>query len=411
MTVQNETLCALWLLLHFGAGSAVSVKLIRAAGSAAAVYENPSEELGRRAGVKTSVIEGLQSSRDLSECEKHLSFCETHGIDVLTPSDDAYPKSLLSLSDMPVVLFCDGRLPDIDATLACAVVGTRKVSDYGRRMAFDLGRGLADGGAVVVSGLALGVDGIAMAAAQSVGGATVGVLGCGIDRVYPREHASLFASTRETGAIITEFVPGTRPEGYNFPKRNRIISGLCQATAVVEAGESSGSLITAKDAIYQGRAVFAVPANVGEGGSEGVNSLLRDGAHVLTSPNDILEKYEFIYPHTVRRTSLPPCTGAQVDEIYGRLTSVKAKHVPESTPAPTPAVQIPRNDASHHAELDGVSDKERAVWEAMKPGMPMLPEEIEVQGLTVGDVLASLIMLEIAGLVTSAAGGVYTRLD
>jgi DNA processing protein len=206
---------------------------------------------------------------------------------VLTWVDDAFPAPLRTIPDPPVVVFVRGRLPDWER--AIAVVGTRVASPYGRRMARSLSRDLAALGAPVISGAAAGIDAQAHAGALEAG-VTVAVLGCGLDHVYPAGHARLYAAIAERGALLTEHPPAERPTRYSFPRRNRLISGLSRGTIVVEAGERSGSLITADFALEQGRTVFAVPGEVDGPGSRGPHLLLRQGARLVEGVADVLEE-------------------------------------------------------------------------------------------------------------------------
>ncbi len=198
-----------------------------------------------------------------------------------------YPSLLAQLHDPPTQLFVRGD-PEVLPRPAVAVVGARSCSPYGAQVARDLARELASAGVVVVSGLARGIDGEAHRGALEAGGATVAVLGCGIDRDYPRSHAELARRIRQSGAIVSEYPPGVEPAPWRFPARNRIIAGLCKATVVVEARERSGALITADFALELGRDVFAVPGEITAALSAGTNDLLRQGAAPLLSAQDVL---------------------------------------------------------------------------------------------------------------------------
>lgn len=204
-------------------------------------------------------------------------------------SDDAYPAALTAIADPPPVLWTRGLAGTLSAP-AVAIVGSRAASPYGLAVAEQLAGDLAANGLVIVSGLARGVDSAAHRGALAAAGVTVAVLGSGVDVVYPPEHASLAAQIDRTGAVISELAPGTRPHPLFFPRRNRIISGLSRAVVVIEAGEKSGSLITARCALDQGRDVLAVPGNVLSGRNRGAHALLRDGAKIVESADDILEE-------------------------------------------------------------------------------------------------------------------------
>jgi DNA processing protein len=211
------------------------------------------------------------------------------GIWAVLREEPNYPEALRTLPDPPPVLFGRGTLT-IGDQWAVALVGTRRATPYGRQAAEHLATALAQAGVTVVSGLARGIDGYAHRAALAAGGRTLAVLGHGLDTVYPPEHRRLAAEIAENGALLTEFPPGTRPDAANFPRRNRILAGLCRATVVVEAGRPSGALITADLALEQGRDVFAVPGSIFSPASRGTNWLLKEGARPVTDPNDLLEE-------------------------------------------------------------------------------------------------------------------------
>jgi DNA processing protein len=228
------------------------------------------------------------------------------GIQVLIREDEAYPARLKEIDQAPPVLYIRGQIRPEDGW-AVAIVGTRRVTAYGRQVTEEISTCLAANGVVVVSGLARGVDAIAHDAAVRAGGRTYAVLGSGVDRIYPPEHARLAERIVEQGAIISDYAPGTPPDGVNFPPRNRIISGLATAVVVVEAGETSGALITASFAGEQGRDVYAVPGNIHAPQSIGTNRLIQQGAHPLLKPEDLLEELDLLQVPMQRtaRTILP----------------------------------------------------------------------------------------------------------
>lgn len=264
------------------------------------IYNASREELAalRKYNISSELISMLADKSTLRE-ENILNWCAKNKITIITKDDEIYPKALKALRDAPVVLYCKGKMPDLNFNLSIGVVGTRKMSEYGKNIAYEMGRGLSAGGAILVSGMALGIDGMSMSGALDVGGTTVAVLGCGIDIIYPRDHARLFERILEKGAVITEYIPGTPPAGVNFPIRNRIISGITQGVVVVEADMKSGALITAKHAIYQAREVYAVPGPIKSDNSSGTNYLIKEGVFVATCAEDILQRYTFLYPHSV----------------------------------------------------------------------------------------------------------------
>jgi DNA processing protein len=258
------------------------------------------------AGLSGKIIENLLTVRRSDALEKVLKQIKTQGITVLTWDDAAYPNRLKQIDQPPPVLYLRGEILDEDAW-AVAIVGTRRVTVYGRQVAEELGSFLGQRGITVVSGLARGVDGVAHEAALRSGGRSFAVLGSGVDRIYPPEHQRLGERISERGALISDYPPGTPPDSTNFPPRNRIISGLSLATVVVEAGETSGALITATFAAEQGRDVLAVPGNINAPQSKGTNRLIQQGARPLLKPEDLLEtlQLELVNEHRQARSILP----------------------------------------------------------------------------------------------------------
>ncbi|MCI8550231.1 MAG: DNA-protecting protein DprA [Lachnospiraceae bacterium] len=230
----------------------------------------------------------LVKSRNKEEIQKNLAQMKQLGIRMVTADDREFPEKLFVLPDCPSGLFVKGRLPAAESP-AVAVVGSRNCSYYGRNTAKTLGRILAEAGVQVVSGLARGIDAAGHEGAVMAGGPTFGVLGCGVDVVYPWENHQIYEKVEEAGGLISEYPPGTRPSPWHFPARNRIISGLSDCVVVVEAGAKSGSLITASLALEQGKDIWAVPGRMGDFLSVGTNRLIRDGAMPLTEPEEILE--------------------------------------------------------------------------------------------------------------------------
>ncbi len=261
--------------------------LLHTFGCAQEAWNAPRQALAET-GLPASVLRNLLNLRAELDVQRVWDDIQAQGIQVLTWEDPAYPERLQSISQPPPVLYVRGTLLSDDAW-AVAVVGTRRVTRYGRQVAEEIATGLARHGVTVVSGLARGVDGVAHRAALQAGGRTLAVLGCGVDHIYPPEHRSLAEDILQAGALVSDYPPGTPPDAANFPARNRIISGLSLATVVVEAGETSGALITARFAVEQGRDVFAVPGGIYAPLSKGPNRLLKQGAHPLLSVEDVLE--------------------------------------------------------------------------------------------------------------------------
>lgn len=299
---QDPRLYYLWLALAFGPASKLAVKLLDTIGSPETIYRTQLKDLHPSDTLTKKEIETARTAltvKTLEDAERMLDECAKMDIDILTPDSFAYPDSLRYLADRPLTLYLRGTMPDCGANMTTTVVGTRKMTDYGRTMAYSLGMGLTYGGSIVVSGMALGSDSMALIGALDAGGQVVAVLGSGVDIIYPREHREIYRKIIERGAVISEYPPGTPPVGSHFPVRNRIMSGIADATVVVEADSRSGSLITAAHAFDQGKKVFAVPGKIGDKGAEGTNALIRDGALAVLCAEDILAEFEFIYPHSV----------------------------------------------------------------------------------------------------------------
>lgn len=256
-------------------------------GDAQSAWEGSPDDL-RAAGLSPKIIERFLAARQHVDLNAIWQKTVDRNIRVMTWDDADYPARLREIAQPPPILYLRGDFMEDDAW-AVAIVGTRRVSSYGRQVAEEIATFLAQNGVTVVSGLARGVDGIAHQAAINAGGRTLAVLGSGVDRIYPPEHRHLAESISNSGAILSDYPPETPPEASNFPKRNRIISGLSMATIVIEAGVTSGSLITANFAVEQGREVFAVPGNIFAPQSKGPNKLIQNGAHPLLKPQDILD--------------------------------------------------------------------------------------------------------------------------
>lgn len=288
---MDTTVYYIWLSLRLGAGSEAPSFLLSHFGSPKEIYEADEEALASvlpgRAGLVASLCD-----KDIETAKRVYDYCLRANVGIITLESPLYPERLRSIHAKPIVLYFKGTLPDVDKNVLIACVGTRKCSEKGARLAYNMGADLAAAGAVVVSGMALGIDTMCARGALSAGGKTIAVLGCGIDRVYPKENKDLMRDIMENGAVITEYAPGMVPNGKHFPVRNRIISGLSLGTVVVEAGRGSGALITAEHAGKQGRDVFAVPGDVDNKFYMGTNDLISEGAKMVRSAKDILAEYE-----------------------------------------------------------------------------------------------------------------------
>ena len=356
------------------------------------------------------------ADKELITAEQILEDCNREKLHILTYQDAAYPVRLKNIADPPIVLYYKGRLPEFDALPVIGVVGTRRASAYGLQTAKRMGYQIGKCGGIVVSGMAYGIDGMAMAGALTAGQVTVGVLGCGADVVYPLSNRALFRDVETYGCILSEFPPGTPPAKWTFPKRNRIISGLSCGVLVVEAPEKSGALITARLAADQGRDVFAVPGNIDIPTFEGSNRLIRDGAIMVSSGWDVVSEYEGLYPDKIRRadmavhqTAYPdelrkqeeqiPLKVAQKAEIPGKKKPLKKELEKKDIDK---AASTPYSDVN--TILSGLSPEGQKIVLCLKDGEKLVDDVIAETGLTTGKLLALLTMLELKGIIKRLPG-------
>ncbi len=298
--------------------------------TASAAWHAPEANL-RAAGLENDRVNALLAKRDRLDLDAELRKVENAGARLITQADEDYPSLLRPLAEAPPLLFVRGEITN-DDVLSIAIVGTRRASPYGKDAAAYFARELAANGVTVISGLAHGVDAAAHRSAMQASGRTLAVLGCGIDQVYPRDHSNLAVEITRHGAIISEFPIGTKPETYNFPRRNRIISGLSLGVLVVEAPEKSGALITATAAAEQGREVFAVPGNIFNPMGMGTNRLIQDGAKLVTTIDDVLEELNFAQvAHETRKTTSEIAPESDDERRIMALLSIEPTHVDEIT--------------------------------------------------------------------------------
>lgn len=315
---------AYWVGFNFVKGiGAVRMRALLDAfdGDLRAAWEAPISRF-QSLGLSERIVENIVRVRSQISLEQIWNRMQTEGIQVLTWDDEVYPRMLKEIDQPPPVLYQRGEvIPEDEA--AVAIVGTRRVSAYGRGVTEELAAFLARNRITVVSGLARGVDAIAHRSALQAGGRTLAVLGSGLDRIYPPENQNLGADIVNSGALLSDYPPGTAPESTNFPPRNRIISGLSLAVVVIEAGETSGALITASFAADQNRDVLAVPGNITSPNSKGTNMLIQNGAQPYLKPEDLLEvlNLEQVNTRRIAREILPAdATEAQLIKIIAENT-------------------------------------------------------------------------------------------
>lgn len=363
---QPEADRAYWVALNQvpELGPVSILSLIRHFGTARQAWEASPGDLEQVEGISSRVREALVAARQRIDPHRLLEQVTACGFHTYTLADAGYPLSLKRISAPPPVLYVRGDLAACQGMSWIGIVGTRKATAYGRHVAKTLAFDLAKSGMVVVSGLARGIDSAAHRGALAAGGVTAAVLGSGLDIIYPPENRDLAAEIAAGGVLLSEFPPGTRPLSQNFPRRNRIISGLALGIVVVEAGEKSGALITADLALEQGREVFAVPGPVTSPVSVGPNRLIKQGARLVESAADILEEL-----------SLPRLWAAEVGAADG-------------------------------AEIV-LEPAEREVLSALAGGPVQLEALAEQVKLPVSELLSLLTLLEVRGLVHQLPGSFF----
>ena len=381
----------LWLTELPGLTNQTRLALLRHFPTPEDVYYADPEEVLLTEGITREQAKLLED-KDCSNADRILADCQRLDADILTIQDAGYPNRLRNIYDPPCLLYVRGRLPAFDDEASIAVVGTRDCTPYGISSAEKLGFGLAAGGAVVVSGLARGVDSAALRGALRAGGTVTAVLGNGLDVVYPPENQYLYEDVAAAGALISEYPPGTPPEAKHFPVRNRIMSGLCLGTLVVEAPARSGALITAGTALEQGRDVFAVPGPIDAPASVGCNRLIRDGAGLVSDAWDILGEYEPRFPDKLRREG-----ARETPAVLG----YQARQKTEPKPVP-PSVSLSHNDYS-------LTDDQICLLRALTEEPMLVDDLIELTDIPTRRVLSALTVLEIEHLVTQHSGKRYAR--
>ena len=267
-------------------------RLVESFGSIENVYMASATKLENKGKMKKEDVDRILKSKEKFNSDDFFRKLNSNDINFVCIEDLDYPKRLLPYEHKPFFLYYRGKIPDMDRPIV-SIVGARACSGYGRNMAKMLGEKLSDYGVQIVSGMARGIDTFAQLGALNGESATFGVLGCGVDICYPTENIELYENILKKGGIISEYLPGTKPNSWHFPQRNRIISGISDIVVVVEAKEKSGSLITVEWALEQGKNIMAVPGRVGDKLSSGCNRLIKTGAGIVTSEKDILEELKY----------------------------------------------------------------------------------------------------------------------
>lgn len=382
-----------WLSERKGLPTRVKLQLLEHFGTPENIYYAETGDYLQVEGMTQKLALPL-ADKSTAAADHILGECERLGARILTMQDADYPVRLRNIYEPPCLLYVKGTLPLIDEEAAIAMVGTRKATPYGITAAQELAFAMAKQGALIVSGGARGIDTAAHQGALRAGAKTIALLGCGLDVVYPAENRWLFQDIAASGALMTEYPPGTPVRGANFPVRNRIISGLCLATVVVEAAERSGALITAHTALEQGRDVFAVPGPINAPMSRGCNRMIADGeAALVADTSDILWEYEARYPHKLHcgRVEMPQTMGYQARQ------EAAAAHSVEEEPEKLPALDV----RPGHTEL---TDDQVRIVKQLKDGELQVDDLIEAVELPTRRVLSALTVLQIEGYVVENGG-------
>lgn len=389
---MSSRLSYVWLAIRRGVSAGTAASLLRAFGSPEAVFAADRAALttAKDCPLRKVQVDAL-CDKNTDEAERILAQCAKDGIQIITLGDSAYPDRLRAIENPPVVLYVRGKWPDFDVMPGIAVVGTREATPYGLKTAEHIGTVLGKAGFITVSGMALGNDGAAHRGALRVGGLTVAVLAGGVDVCYPPQHRSLMGDILLSGAIISEYPPGTEPRGEHYHARNRIISGLSVATVIVEApGYRSGALITARAALDQGRDVYAVPGALDAPQSVACNALIEKGeAALLRSPEALVRTYSGLLPAP-----------------YGEYRAMRTVRAPKKaqTTHPTPQKMEKTVSSASGALPDSLSGDERRIAELVQQGVGTPEDLIERCGLPAPRVMSLITMLEMDGILRREKG-------
>ena len=439
--MDKRILHYMWLSNALYAGSTAVKTLFAYFKDIHSIYEAEKEDY-KNAGLKTEEIIRL-CNKDLSIVETQYKYCKREKIGFLCFDDPYYPESLKIINNPPCMFYYRGKLLHIDDYPCFAFVGTRKCSEDGFRFAYRTAYTASAQGAVIVNGLADGIDGACIAAALDANGYAIGVLGSGIDRIYPEKNRELFYRLSASGLIITEFPPFTEPKAENFPVRNRVISGLCLATAIFEADAyRSGAMISARHALEQGRGIFAVPGSPDDSRYSGPLELIKDGANVLTEAEDMLCEYSLLFPHRLNMRhvqSIPEelinkhmerCFGNKTGKKAYNKTTSKKKHetvVKENISTSTEEKTDTASTSSENVSISEsiITEKAASNTTAPKIDMSLLSatekqiadlfleynelsaDDISAKGFKIDDVLSSITLLEVYGYIQAIPGGRY----
>lgn len=403
--LSNETIS----LIHFNLIQGVGLKTVQVLrdvfGTAERALQATPNELAKVDRLSPTMREVLTHKPVLYPIERELALISEYGCQVLTLYDDTYPKPLKEIDTPPLVLYVKGELIPEDV-LSISLVGSRNAKDYGRKVSYRLSYQLAQRGLTVVSGFAKGIDTSAHRGALEAGGRTVAVMGNGLSFIYPATNRALVEKIEASGALISEFPIGVKPKPRNFPRRNRIISGLTLGTVVVEASNRSGALITARLAGEQGREVFAVPGEIFSELSTGTHKLINDGAKLINTVDDLLNELPH---HALNRIQLPGSVSSESDmESEPSQEPSVEKRVPKSVSSPPPSdVQQP----VQVAPPPDLTPDEKTVFEAIEVPSSHIDTIVRTTQLPISQVSSVLLMLELKGVVQQLPGTQFAKVS
>jgi DNA processing protein len=371
---MNQNNLKYWIALKSvnGIGNVNFPALVDKFGSLPAVFAASVPDLKEIKGISSPLAAAIVNFKDWDKIGRELDLLDKQKISIITYQDELYPQKLLNIYDRPPFIYVLGSLSKDDINIA--IVGSRMASTYGKYTTEKISRELALKGITVVSGMARGIDSAAHRGAITAHGRTIAILGSGLDVIYPPENKKLFADITENGAVISEFPLGTPPRSSNFPARNRIISGMSYGVVIVEAGEKSGSLITARLALEQGREVFAVPGSIESAGSRGTNRLIKQGAKLIENTDDILEE---IIPQMERTTAL----------------KTRSVSVPEEIPVKS---------------FESLNDIELKIIGLFSKNNIHIDDLISTTGLTSAAILSALTNMELKGIIQQHPGKFFS---
>lgn len=403
---MENTIYWIWLQLACGPASPLPKKLLESFSYDINAIYNADYNDYKTLDLPNAKIKPL-IDKSTDEAQKIIDWCNEKKVGILCYDNPLFPNRLQSISDPPIVLYYIGKLYNIENSLCIGGVGTRTATRYGRENSYSFCYELARCGTIIVSGLAAGIDTSCHRAALDAGGKTIAVIGCRIDKVYPPENRNIMREIARNGLLITEYHPFFNTTPKSFPQRNRIISGLCQGIIVFEADTRSGSLITARLAQRQGRTVYALPGRIGETTSLGTNSLIRNGASLISRPSDIIDEYRFFYNLEGSSRWIPEYSGIKPkSDSYHKINTKRKNAVIEETQENR--VQFKETDEVE-PPVTITDELQLKIYELLNKTEPIAVETIDISGYSLADIMSALTMLELTGLIEQHPGNTYTK--